>query len=143
MSRCDNFLDRHRPAARLRIGDGHTGRLGRLHRSRTQGAQVAVNALPSAVIAPGSEVAIHGLPRRKVRRQHAPGAAGTQDIQNGLDHGSQVGVAKPPQRGIGGELDRECLPVRLAQPSGVGWGGSFHGLSSLFFGKTAYAMEAP
>ena len=72
-----------------------------------------------------------------------PGTAGTQDVQNGFDHGWQVGVARLPQLGIGSELDRECLPLRVAQPSGVGWGGSFHGLSSLLFGRTAYAMEAP
>ena len=94
------------------------GDWGRLRSSRTQGAQVGVNALPTALVAPGWEVAIHSLPRRKLPRHHAPGAASTQDIQNGLDHGWQVGVARPPQRGIGGELDRECLPLRLAQPSG-------------------------
>ena len=43
---------------------------------------------------------------------------GTQDVQNGLDRGWQVGVARPPQRGIGGEVDRECRPLRLAQPRG-------------------------
>jgi hypothetical protein len=118
------------------------GDWGRLRCSRTQGAQVAVNALPSAVVAPASEVAIHGLPRREVRRQHAPGAAGPQHIQNGLDHSPQVGLAGPPQLGISGEIGRECRPLCLAQPRGVGWGGSFHGLSSLFFGRTAYAMEA-
>jgi hypothetical protein len=31
-----------------------------------------VNALPSAVVAPVSEVAIDGLPRREVRWQHPP-----------------------------------------------------------------------
>ena len=68
---------------------------------------------------------------------------GAQDVQNGFDRGWQVGVARLPQLGIGGEVGRECLPLRLAQPSGVGWGGSFHGLSSFGFGRTAYAMEAP
>ena len=68
---------------------------------------------------------------------------GTQNVQNGLDRGWQVGVARPPQLGIGGEVGRECRPLRVAQPSGVGWGGSFHGLSSLSSGRTAYAMEAP
>ena len=102
-----------------------------------------MNALPTALVAPGWEVAIHGLPWRKIPRQHAPGAASAQDIQNGLDHGWQAGVARPPQRGIGGELDRECRPLCLAQPRGIGWGGSFHGLSSFGFGRTAYAMEAP
>jgi len=53
-----------------------------------------------------------------------------------------VGLAGPPQRGIGGEVDGKYRPLRVAQPRGVGWGGSFHGLSSFFFGKTAYAMEA-
>ena len=47
---------------------------------------------------------------------------GAQDVQNGFDRGWQAGVARPPQRGIGGELDRECLPLRLAQPRGIGWG---------------------
>ena len=51
--------------------------------------------------------------------------------------------SRPPQLGIGGEVGREGRALRVAQPSGVGWGGSFHGLSSLLFGKTAYAMEAP
>ena len=48
------------------------GDWGRLRSSRTQGAQVGVNALPTALVAPGWEVAIHSLPRRKVPRQHAP-----------------------------------------------------------------------
>jgi len=59
-------------------------------------AQIAVNALPSAVVAPTSKVAIDGLPRWEVRGQHAPGAAGPQDVQNGFDHGSQVGFRGRP-----------------------------------------------
>ena len=43
---------------------------------------------------------------------------GTQDVQNGLDHGWQVGVARPPQLGIGGEVGREGRPLRVAQPRG-------------------------
>jgi len=93
----------------------------RLRCSRTQGAQVAVNALPSAVVAPTSEVAIHGLPRREVRRQHAPRAAGSQDVQDGLDHSPQVGLARPPQRGIGGKVDGKYRPLHVAQPRGIGW----------------------
>ena len=76
------------------------------------------------------EVSIHSLPRWEVRRQHAPGAAGTQEVQNSLDHSPQVGLAGPPQRGIGGEVGCECRPLCLAQPRGVGWGSSFHGLFS-------------
>ena len=79
------------------------GDWGRLRCSRTQGAQVAVNALP----------------RREVRRQHAPGAAGPQHIQNGLDHSPQVGLAGPSQLGISREIGRECRPLCLAQPRGV------------------------
>ena len=94
------------------------GDWGRLRGSRTQGAQVGVNALLTALVAPGWEVAIHSLPRRKLPRQHAPGAASTQDIQNGFDRGWQVGVARPPQRGIGGELGRERRPLSVAQPRG-------------------------
>ena len=55
---------------------------------------------------------------------------GPQDVQDGLNYGSQVGFARPPQQGIGGEVDGKCRPLRVAQPRGVGWGGSFHGLSS-------------
>ena len=106
-------------------------------------AQVAVNTLPSAVVAPAPEVAIDGLPRREVRGQHPPGTASPQDVQDGLDHGSQVGFARPPQRGISGEVDGEYCRLRVAQPRGIGWGSSFYGLSSFGFGRIAYTMEAP
>ena len=67
-----------------------------------------------------------GSSHRRSAKAETPTAAcartGTQDVQNGFDHGWQVGVARLPQLGIGSELDRECLPLRVAQPSGIGWG---------------------
>jgi len=72
---------------------------------------------------PSSEVAILGLPRRKVQRQPAPGAAGTQNIHNRLDHDSQVALATHPE--IGSEADHEYYPLRVAQPREIGWDSSF------------------
>jgi len=60
-----------------------------------------------------------------------------QDIQNGFDRGSQVGLAGLPQLGV----DRDHRSLRLAQLFGISWDNDFYSLPSLFSDRTAYAME--
>ena len=128
---------------RLRIGDGHAGRLVALAAETHPLAQLAVNALPmrailarSAVVTPASEVAIHSLPRRKLPRQHAPEPARRT---------YRMASTTPRRWILRGRPNWESaakLAASVAQPRGIGWGGSFHGLSSLISSRTAYAMEA-
>jgi hypothetical protein len=58
-----------------------------LAHSFTQGI---VHGFPDTLFAPGTEVAIHCLPGRKIVGQHAPGAATPQNIENGIDDFSHV-----------------------------------------------------
>jgi len=47
---------------------------------------------------------------------------------------------KAAQLGIGGEVNRECCPLRVAQPSGIVWDGSFYSLR--FMAKSGVTLLA-
>ena len=85
------------------------------------------------------------LPQWKVRRLYAPGkpARKMKTYRMASTTARRWVLRGRPNGVIGGEVGRERRPLRVAQPRGIGWGGSFHSLSSFCFGKTTYAMEAP
>ena len=56
----------------------------------------SVNAGPHAGVLPGSEVVIDGAPRWKVSGKQTPLAAGPQQIQDCIEHCTQVRRASPP-----------------------------------------------
>jgi len=60
-------------------------------------AQLVVNAFPGSVLSPVAKVGIDSLPGRKIMWKEAPLAAGTQDIEDGIDNlSAQVISGTPP-----------------------------------------------
>src|ERR1700732_1236371 len=82
------------------------------------GHQPGVDPLPSAVVAPAIEIALHRRARRKFTRQGAPLTAGPQQIQDGVDDRAQVALAGPPQPTPGRQQRRDLRPL---PPPRVGW----------------------
>lgn len=81
--------------------------------------QGIVHGFPDTLLAPGVEVAVDGLPGREVVGQHAPGAATPQDIENGVDHFSDVHTsATAPSLGRGNEWFQD-EPLDIGQITGV------------------------
>jgi hypothetical protein len=58
--------------------------------------QPGIDPLPGAVVAPAVEIALRRA-RRILTRQGAPLAAGPQEIEDGVDDGPQVALARPPE----------------------------------------------
>src|SRR5258707_7824812 len=56
--------------------------------------EAAVDAMPSPVVAPAIEVALHGRARRKVLGQRPPLAAGRENIENGIYQRAQIGRSR-------------------------------------------------
>ena len=81
----------------------------------------------TGTVSPIVEIALHCGERGKVLRQHPPLTPGPCDVQDRVQHGSQVGVARPAQRlgrrhlGLDqrpfGIRDIACVAVSLAQNS--------------------------
>src|SRR2546430_931362 len=59
--------------------------------------EAAVDAMPSPVVAPAIEVALHGRARRKVLGQRPPLAAGRENIENGIYQRAQIGRSRGGQ----------------------------------------------
>src|SRR5580693_580080 len=60
--------------------------------------QRKIDLLKQAVVSPIVEIALHRGERGKVLGQHPPLTAGPRDVQDRVQHGSQLGVARPAQR---------------------------------------------
>src|SRR5215472_12575190 len=73
-----------------------------------------IDPLEQAMIPPVIKVALHRGERRKVLRQHAPLTTGPSYIQNAVEDGPQISLARPPQM-LG------CWHIRLDHgPLGIG-----------------------
>src|SRR5215813_1546288 len=59
--------------------------------------QLKIDRLKQAVVPPIVEIALYGRERRKVLWQHPPLTAGPHNIQNRVQYGSQLGLARPAQ----------------------------------------------
>ena len=88
-------------------------------------AQRVMQPGQGAVVAPGGEVAVDGLPGREVRRQVPPGAPGPVQGQDRIDDPPQRPDARPaPAAGLGcGQVRRDHLPLRVGQVTEIppGW----------------------
>ena len=82
-----------------------------------------VDPLPSPVILPLPEVHINRRVRGKVTREHAPGAAATKDVEDRVDHCSEICRAWPTS-GLGGrQKTSNDPPFRVAEVAWVSHAG--------------------
>ena len=81
---------------RLAVDDRGGGPGGAPHHLACTLAQRGVDRLPQAAQAPLPKVVEHRLPRRKVSRQHPPGHAATQDVEDGIEDLVQNNGASTP-----------------------------------------------
>lgn len=81
-----------------------------------------MNLLPCAIAAEAAVVVIHCRPWRKVMRQQPPGAAGSHQIQNTVDHLAYVCCSWPPARFSWWQQRFEQLPLFVCQITGVCFG---------------------
>src|SRR5436309_2777513 len=52
--------------------------------------ETAIDAMPSPVVPPTVEVALHGRARRKFSPERPPLTAGSKNVKNGIHYGSQI-----------------------------------------------------
>jgi hypothetical protein len=69
-----------------------TGRFARFEQ------EFEIDLLEQTIVPPIIKITLHCGEWRKVLRQHAPLTAGPRDIQNAVEDGAQIGLARPPQR---------------------------------------------
>src|SRR5262249_30353935 len=74
-----------------------------MQRSPELGPQTGATKLPKVII--------HSLPWRKTAWQIAPGAAGTQQIEQGVENGSERVAAEPAGRRSGGQETLHAVPL--------------------------------
>src|SRR6266852_2758079 len=85
------------------------------------GAEEVVDGVQGAVVPPLVEVPPHGGLGREVLGEVAPLAAGTQEVEDGIDDVAQVGRARSPAR-VDGQVRLDQSPLRVADVAGVGLG---------------------
>ena len=81
----------------------------------------AVQPGQGAIIAPGGEVAVDGLPGREVAGQIPPGASGAVQVQDRLHDPAGRPDPRPPPaaRHIPGQVRGDHLPLRIGQVTGI------------------------
>jgi hypothetical protein len=82
-------------------------------------AERVVDPLPEPRATPLMEVAADGALGGEVMRQGRPSAAGTQEIEGGVEDGTQVGRAGSARRDLGGQHRREDRPLLIAKVAGI------------------------
>jgi hypothetical protein len=85
------------------------------------GAQLAVQPGQGAIITPGSEAGIDGLPGREAGGQVPPGAPGPVQVQDRIDdppHRPDPGPAPPPGH-ISWQQMGDHLPLGIGQVTGI------------------------
>jgi hypothetical protein len=79
-------------------------------------AQNGVQPLPRPIQTPLPEIVVHGLPSRQILRKEAPGAAGAQHVEDGVEDGAQTVPTRATARGTwDGQKRTNHLPLRVAQ----------------------------
>ena len=78
-------------------------------------SQLVVDPFQSAVIAPLLEVHVDSGVRREIVREHAPSAAASQDVEDGIDYCPQVGSTRPSSRLAPRQKARNHPPFRVVQ----------------------------
>ena len=64
------------------------------------GTQRLMDPFPGSILRPAAEVLVQGLPGRQIVRNHPPGTAGAQQVQNAVDYLPQV-HGPGPSSGLG------------------------------------------
>src|SRR5215510_1077234 len=107
----------------------HDGRRGISVAARPQAdraAQRLMHPLPDAVQTPLAPCRIRGLPRRILPWEIAPGTAGTQHIEEGVDEQSQRPGAWPAAPRWRWQQRRQISPLGICEVTGIE-GASIHG----------------
>src|ERR1019366_1480978 len=82
-------------------------------------AEQVVDGVQGAVVPPLIEVPPHSRLGREVLGEVTPLAAGTQDVEDGIDYVAQVGLAWSAA-GVDGQLRLDQKPLRVGYVAGVG-----------------------
>lgn len=61
-------------------------------------AKGVMDLLPGSIVSPLLEIHIDGRVRRKVVREHAPSAAATRNVEDGIDHRPEICPTRPTSR---------------------------------------------
>ena len=76
------------------------------------GAQGVMDTFPDALLNPEAKHSVDGAPRAVLFGQQSPGAAGTQQIKNTVDHQAPVG-GRSPELGRRGQQRAQQVPVGI------------------------------
>ena len=74
------------------------------------GAQGVMDTFPDALLNPEAKHSVDGAPRAVLFGQQSPGAAGTQQIKNTVDHQAPVG-GRSPELGLCGQERAHQVPL--------------------------------
>jgi hypothetical protein len=77
--------------------------------------QCKIDLLKQAVVSPIVEITLYGGKRWKVLRQHAPLTAGSRNIQDGIQHSSQLSLARSAQTLSCRHMPRNQRPFAIRQ----------------------------
>src|SRR5215213_11323002 len=104
---------------RLGVEDG-SARLGITTCARAYPfAQHRVDLLPGAVQAPHPEVVVHRRPRRELTWKHAPLAAASQEVEDGVEDLARGPLARTPSELGGRDKWGEDLPFWVRTIAGI------------------------
>src|SRR5918912_1160026 len=78
-------------------------------------AQQAVDLFPDAGFAPVAEVVIDSFPTRKFVWQQAPGTAGADQVEDGLEDLAHIVLARPPSWLCRRDQWRQLIPLCISQ----------------------------
>ncbi len=94
------------PGRRARFAAGNPARLQQ---------QLKIDLLEQTAVAPAIKIPLHRGERRKVLWQHAPLAAGSGDIQDGVQHRAQISPPRAAQQFAHRHKRRDQRPFRIDQ----------------------------
>ena len=128
----------------LAVNDGGAGLKIALDRGSHALTQFVVQSVKGAGGLPAPELTVNGLPGWKVHRQEPPGAAGTQQIEDGFDDASAQPLQRSAEMGGRGQQRNEQLPLGVGQIGGIRarWCGHIrphtHGINKCNLESAAY-----
>jgi hypothetical protein len=90
-----------------------------------------VDPFQGAIVAPLFEVHVDSGVRREVVREHAPSAAASQDVEDGIDYRPKVRSSRPSSRLTRRQEARDHPPFRVIQIARISHEGILARLSGL------------
>ena len=104
---------------RLRVKDARTGFSGASKPFTKVSLKLSVHLLEDPVLSPASKIVINGSPRREIVREHSPGTATSQDVEDRIDNLRQPILAGPTAT-LGDKDQRgNQLPSGLTEVTGI------------------------